>query len=232
MAATTKSLGIEPKRTSFRGPWQNGVAERHRSHQVGCKLGLGCNTDFQKNIEGVSGLLSQVPAGARITVIGITNRSFAQPYILLSAHVPDDAGYFGERLIAAHNQLIQVWKLRISRLEPCFQQTDIIGALQLASEIFAQQPNIEQRTLVIFSDMRQSTPELNLESSQMVPSFSIVVRRRDTLPVLQHVQVNILGADGAGKSSAYWQSLKAFWAAYSHSTGAVLCSYSVLREHP
>src|SRR5580658_5489685 len=26
--ATVKSLGIEPKRTSFRSPWQNGVAER------------------------------------------------------------------------------------------------------------------------------------------------------------------------------------------------------------
>ena len=28
VAATVKSLGIEPKRTNFRSPWQNGVAER------------------------------------------------------------------------------------------------------------------------------------------------------------------------------------------------------------
>jgi putative transposase len=28
VVATVKSLGIEPKRTSFRSPWQNGVAER------------------------------------------------------------------------------------------------------------------------------------------------------------------------------------------------------------
>jgi putative transposase len=28
VAATVKSLGIQPKRTSFRNPWQNGVAER------------------------------------------------------------------------------------------------------------------------------------------------------------------------------------------------------------
>jgi transposase InsO family protein len=28
IVSTVKSLGIQPKRTSFRSPWQNGVAER------------------------------------------------------------------------------------------------------------------------------------------------------------------------------------------------------------
>jgi hypothetical protein len=32
-----KSFGIEPKRTSFRSPWQNGVAERFVSS---CRLGV------------------------------------------------------------------------------------------------------------------------------------------------------------------------------------------------
>ena len=189
-------------------------------------------TDFQKNIEGVSRLRVQVPAGSHITVIGITDHSSAQPYILLSAHVPDDAGYFGERLAAAHSQLAHAWKTRSSRLDPYFRQTDILGALQLASEIFAQSPNAGRRTLVIFSDMRQSTSDLNLESSRKVPSFSTVAARCGTLPALQQVQVDVLGGDGSGKSSAYWQSLKSFWAAYFHSSGAVLSSYSVLRELP
>jgi hypothetical protein len=33
-----------------------------------------------------------------VTVIGITDHSFGKPDILLSARIPDDAGYFGERL--------------------------------------------------------------------------------------------------------------------------------------
>jgi len=187
-------------------------------------------TDFQKNIEGVSRLLVQVPAGSRVTVIGITDHSFAQPYILLSAHVPDDAGYFGERLAAAHSQLVRTWKVRSSQLDPHFRQTDILGALQLAGEVFAQEPDAGRRNLVIFSDMRQSAPELNLESPKLVPSFSTVAARCGTLPALQQVQVDVLGGDGSGKSSAYWQSLKSFWAVYFHDAGANLKSYSVLRE--
>jgi hypothetical protein len=187
-------------------------------------------TDFQKNVEGVSRVLAQVPAGSHVTVIGITDHSFAQPYILLSAQVPEDVGYFGERLTAAHSQLLRAWKARSSQLDPHFLQTDILGALQLAGEVFAQQSNAGSKTLVIFSDMRQSTSELNLDSLQIVPPFSAVAKRCGALPALQHVQVDVLGADGAGKSTTYWQSLQGFWETYFHNAGADLRSYSVLRD--
>jgi hypothetical protein len=73
-------------------------------------------SEFQKNVDGVTRVLSQVPAGTRITVIGITDHSFIQPYILLSAHVQGDAGYFGERLATSRAQLVGVWKLRAAKL--------------------------------------------------------------------------------------------------------------------
>jgi hypothetical protein len=75
-------------------------------------------TEFQKNVAGVTRVIAEVPAGAHVAVIGITDRSFAQPYILLSATVPNDAGYFGERLSAARNELVRVWKLRSAQLHP------------------------------------------------------------------------------------------------------------------
>ena len=77
-------------------------------------------TEFQKNVDGVTHILAQVPAGARVSIIGITAHSFAQPYFLLSATVPDDPGYFGERLGAARNEIVRVWKLRSARLQPSF----------------------------------------------------------------------------------------------------------------
>jgi hypothetical protein len=216
-----------------------GHAEDHLSEVVVIDLtqsvaatGPDAKSEFQKNIDGVTRLLSEAPAGSRITVIGITDHSFAQPYILLSARVPGDAGYFGERLAAARNQLVRAWKQRSSNLTPHYQQTDILGALQLANQIFAQQPDAGRRTLVIFSDMRQSTPDLNLEGTKIAPSFAAVVNRCGALPALQNVQGYVLGADGAGKSSAYWQSLQTFWRVYFHNAGAVLQSYSVLRELP
>jgi hypothetical protein len=194
--------------------------------------GPDSKSEFQKNIEGVTSVLSQAPAGTRITVIGITDHSFAQPYILLSARVPADAGYFGERLTAARSQLIRAWKHRSGNLTPHFQQTDILGALQLAEQIFDQRPDAAERTLVIFSDMRQSTPDLDLEAPKIVPAFESVASRCGTIPALRNVHGYILGVDGAGRSSAYWESLRNFWHDYFHSAGAVLQSYSVLREMP
>jgi hypothetical protein len=177
-------------------------------------------------------LLAQVPSGSRVTVIGITDHSFAQPYILMQANIPADAGYFGERLTAARSQLVRAWKLRSARLDPHFLQTDILGALQLAAQIFAQQPDAGRRMLILFSDMRQRTPELNLEKLRIVSPFSVVAKQCGALPDLHNVQVLIIGADGAGKSSAYWQSLRVFWESYFRNCGAVLQSYSVLREPP
>ena len=58
-------------------------------------------SEFKKNLDGVSHLLITVPAGASLTVIGITDRSFAQPLILLRARVPTNpdilANVFGRR---------------------------------------------------------------------------------------------------------------------------------------
>jgi hypothetical protein len=125
-------------------------------------------SEFQKNIEAVTKLLAQIPSSSRVTIIGITDQSFAQPDILLSAAVPDDPGYFSERLSAAHIRLVQAWKERSSRLGPRFRRTDILGALQVASQLFNSQHVASKKVLVIYSDMRNSTPDLDLESAPAV----------------------------------------------------------------
>jgi hypothetical protein len=118
----------------------------------------GQPSEFQKNIEAVTKVLGQVPASSRITIIGITDQSFSQPDILLSATVPEDPGYFEERLTAARTELIRAWKGRSQRLQPNFQRTDVLGAPLLASQFFAEQVAARRKVLVIFSDMRNSTP--------------------------------------------------------------------------
>jgi len=151
---------------------------------------------------------------------------------LLSAQVPDDGGYFGERLNAARGQIVRAWKLHTTHLDSHFHHTDILGALQLASQIFSQQPGFNRKTLVIFSDMRQSTQDLNLELLKIVPSFSILAKRCGALPDLHDVWVHILGADGTGKPSAYWQTLRDFWTRYIHNAGRVMEGYFALRDLP
>ena len=169
-----------------------------------------------------------------MTVIGITDHSFAQPYILLSATVPDDPGYFGERLSTARTALVRAWKLRSVKLQPNFSSTDILGALILASQIFDQRPSNEDlKALVILSDMQNHTRELNLESRSGVPALSSLATAPDGVPVkLPHVQVYALGVDGAGKTAAHWQALEQFWRGYFSQSGAALDAFSALRELP
>jgi hypothetical protein len=187
-------------------------------------------SEFQKDVDGVRRLLSQVPAGSRVTVIGITDRSFAQPYILLSARTDADGGYFGERLATARSRLVSTWKQRSPHLDTRFRSTDILGTVQLASQVFAQQSDSSWKTLVLFSDMRQNRPELDLESPSLAPSFPAMAGRCAPIPALKDVHIVVLGADGAGRSDRYWQSLQSFWQEYFRMAGAELKAYSALRE--
>ena len=102
----------------------------------------------------------------------------------------------------------------------------------LASEIFNQHPTTEEKVLVIFSDMRQQTRELDIETPSLVPSFNQLGNRAARIEIadLAGVQALALGVDGAAKSFPYWQSLRAFWVEYFHASGARLENYEVLRE--
>lgn len=195
-------------------------------------LGPDDKSEYQKNVDGVARVLSQVPAGSRVTVIGITDHSFSQPYILLSAKVGADTGYFGERLNSARNQLHRAWKVRAAQLNPHFVHTDVFGALKLASQVFAQDLDACGKILVIFSDMRQSTPELDLESQSTSRFIPLIPHRLGPVSALQNVKIRILGVDGSGRSSIYWQGLRDFWESYFQHSGAVLQDYTVLRQTP
>ncbi len=135
-------------------PQGHAVAQVHTNLVVAVDLtqsvavaGPDTKTEFQKNIGGVTKLLAQIPADSQLTVIGITDRSFAQPDILLSAKIPGDAGYFGERLIAAQAELVRAWKARNAHLTPDFRHTDIIGTLLVASQVFKEKAAEEKYSL-------------------------------------------------------------------------------------
>jgi hypothetical protein len=111
-------------------------------------------TEMEKNFTAVTRLLAQVLAGTHLTVLGITDNSFAQPYILLSADVATDEGYFHEKLASARQQLVRNWHSRAEHLQVGFSHTDILGALMLADQLFHEKLGGWRDVLIIFSDMR------------------------------------------------------------------------------
>lgn len=189
--------------------------------------------EYEKNCAGVMRLLSRLPAGSRVAVVGITQNSFAQPYVLLAAKLDGDEGYFQERLTAARQQTVKAWQKRTEDLEPHFMHTDIFGALVLTGQMFKRTRD-DRRVLVIFSDMRHEAFGIDLERPAIVsvPPITAKVERAKLLADLQEVEVYVLGVDAAGKDVAYWESLREFWTEYFRRSGAALKAFSVTRDLP
>lgn len=187
-------------------------------------------TDFEKNVFAVGKLLEDVPAGSHVTIIGITAESFDEPDILLSAQVDPDAGYFGERLSAAHTQLAHAWERRANNISPSAHGTDIFGALLLAAQLTKPAAH-DRNVLIIYSDMRQDTVELNLEKRETMKD-ALKLATEGPMPDLSGIEIYALGVDAANSSTVGWQRLRQFWSAYFQNTGANLRAYIVLRDPP
>jgi hypothetical protein len=190
-------------------------------------------SQFSKNIQGVTRLLASVPAGSKVTIIGITENSFAEPYILLSANVSSDEGYFGERLTAARRRIVMVWQERAAQLEPRSKHTDILGALLVGSEILHKEPRAKN-IILIYSDMRHSTRALNLETPLLLQEDASMraLDQQGLIANLTGVSVYVLGADADREPVSQWKALNQFWTVYFQKTGANLRAYSLLCDPP
>jgi len=189
-------------------------------------------SEFQKNVAGVSQILRQAPAGAHITVVGITDDSFAQPYFLLSAAVAPEAGYFGEKLARARQRLEISWRNRTRDLSPQFPGTDLFGAFLVASQIFQKAGASKRDVLVVFSDMWQEAREFNFgkTAEPCAPEAMEKVKAQKLLANLRDAEVYALGTDSPGKDKSEWACVREFWSKYFVGAQATLRSYSALRN--
>lgn len=195
--------------------------------------GLDRKTELERDESAITKLLASIPAGVQITVIGITDHSFSQPYVLLSARVDDNEGYFHERIANARRELVAAWQRRSKDLLSRFPQTDLFGALVVSSQLLQPRPGLHN-VLILFSDMRHETRALNLACCPTVSADATLkrVEASQLVASLKGVEVYALGVDGAGESIAYWDSLRAFWLAYFQHSGATVKAYSMLRDLP
>src|SRR5439155_17757661 len=75
------------------------------SGSVAAARGLDGKTELDRNLAGVSRVLANAPAGAKVTVLAISDQTFSLPYVLLSAEIDPDEGYFKERIKAVRQTL-------------------------------------------------------------------------------------------------------------------------------
>jgi hypothetical protein len=196
--------------------------------------GEDSQAEFEKNVAGVTSILATLPAGAKVTVVGITDNSFATPYIILSGALTFDEGYFKERVANGRASLTRAWRERSAHLAPRYAETDILGALLVASEVFRESSGNRRKVLVVLSDMKQATRAVNLEREPLVQPAKALeqVANNKLFAELDGVAVYAEGVDAAGETVRYWASLQDFWKAYFGRVGATLTGYSALRPVP
>jgi hypothetical protein len=103
--------------------------------------------------------------------------------------------------------------------------------LHYVFDLWVQAWRKKRHVLIILSDMRHHTPNLDLESGGIAPHFSALKTQNGfSCVALPDVEVFVAGVGADGKSIAYWESLKEFWSEYFQSAGARLRAYSALRE--
>lgn len=186
--------------------------------------------ELAKNVQAVEACLSGTGPGAGITILALTDRSFAKPMVLLSGRTGEKPGYFKERLKEERASLVAEWREKAKRLAPAFLNSDVMGAVALAG-IFLDGSGGEKR-LVIFSDLRHVTVGLDLESPQELNPGELLDKaaRLGMVPSLKNVDVFALAVLTDNKSPSYWTALREFWTGFFARAGARLKKYSVTRE--
>jgi hypothetical protein len=189
--------------------------------------------EFQSNINAVTQLIQRLSSKDRLLILGITDR-FGNPVILLDQTMPLENGYLNLGLQAAREQLSDKWGKMSKELlaRRIYERTDLIGSLFLLQYLAGLPPG--NTFIVVFSDLRQSTPELDLESVSQISTTKEIERlkRAKSIPYLKGYKVYLLGVDPNGKSPKYFASLKDFWINYFKEAGAEVRAFAIDRRLP
>lgn len=183
-------------------------------------------TEFNKNILFVDEIIKKLEPGERFQILGITERSFERPLIILDKTLSREVGYFSEKSAKDKLSIMNDWKK--VNVQANAKATDIFGALQLAMLLFEKETM--RKRLIVLSDMR-NTVMLDLETPQIINEKAIFeAEKRSLIANVSGVEVWVIGVSTVNKSFPYWNSLRCFWTKYFEKAGARLMAFSTERS--
>lgn len=175
----------------------------------------------------ISTLLSQSSAGDEVYVTGITDASFSKPLVILHGTLPDDRHPLKPKLLAAQQGIISEWKSKSRSLARPYKASDIIGSICHASLLLRRKSS--EKWMIILSDMRNSTKELDIENVPEIGREKILTQlgAKGLIPNLTGVNVAVLSVHTTGKaiSPIYYQSLENFWQGFFEIAHAEVVAY-------
>lgn len=182
----------------------------------------------------ISALLSQASAGDEVYVTGITDASFSKPLVILHSILPEDRHPLKPKLLAAQQSMISEWKSKSRSLSRPYKASDVIGAVCHASLLLRGKGS--EKWLIILSDMRNSTKELDIENVPEIDREKSLSQlgTKGLVPNLTGFNVAILGVHTTGKaiSPIYYQSLENFWRGFFEQAHAEVATFQTDASWP
>lgn len=175
----------------------------------------------------ISTLLNQASSGDEVYVTGITDASFSKPLVILHGTLPEDRHPLKPKLLAAQQSMISEWKNKRRSLTRSYKASDIVGAVYHASLLLRGKSS--EKWLIILSDMRNSTKELDIENVPEIERDKCLSQlgAKGLIPNLTGVSVAVLGVHTTGKAinPIYYQSLENFWRGFFEKAQAEVVTY-------
>jgi predicted amidohydrolase len=102
------------------------------------------------------------------------------------------------------------------------ENTDVFGTIRRAAD-YAKAAHDRRPTLILLSDMENSTAEMRMERSDGIPSSQWIAVRRSAnrLPEMQGVCVVVAGAASETQRAA---AIREFWVRYFAASGTTLAT--------
>lgn len=175
--------------------------------------------DFEKNVKAIEDLILSLHPGDDLKVIGITECSFQKPYLLMDVVLSADRGAFDQNLKRQRLAILNEWDGIKKNLKPDAKETDIIGAIFLASALMKS--SMQDNNIIVLSDMRHINKDLDLESPKVIDFNAAIdrIKNQGLIPQLNGLKVLCAGVTPGGSSPQYYQSLKKFWQVFFRDAG-------------
>jgi hypothetical protein len=164
-------------------------------------------------------VIKTLQPGDQVLVYAIKKDSFRAPLLFLEGAMPRSCGVMRMKCLRERDRLLGHWEEVGRTLAAPARETDLFGAIALASSTCRHMG--DPCTIIIYSDMRHSTREMDFEAMAEIPASLIaVVKQKGHVPKLPGAEVYMLGVHTLGRDPRYYDSLERFWRAYFAEAGA------------
>jgi hypothetical protein len=185
---------------------------------------------LRASVNGVAELIAKLHGGDHLRVIPITDKFGSA--ILMDETMPDEPGYMGLQREAAREAIAVKWTEVAKTIKPTYDRTDVLGALTAITYLGNFKASGAQ--ILIFSDLQQSTRDLDFEHAESIPVAQAIdrLKRTNAIPCIKGATIYALGVDPVGKSAKYYGTLREFWFTLFRESGAEVKAFSIDRHIP